>query len=50
MNAPLDVSHFARDAKPLGSYRKYWASRFGTAPFLCARALTQAAFAIPRST
>ena len=34
MNAPLDVSHFARDAKPLGSYRKYWASRFGTAPFL----------------
>jgi uncharacterized radical SAM protein YgiQ len=34
MNAPIDVSHFARDAKPLGSYRKYWASRFGTAPFL----------------
>jgi len=34
MNAPLDVSHFARDAKPLGSYRKYWASRFGTAPLL----------------
>ena len=34
MNAPLDVSHFARDAKPLGSYRKYWASRFGTAPML----------------
>ena len=34
MNAPLDVSHFARDAKPLGSYRKYWAARFGTAPFL----------------
>ena len=34
MNAPLDVSQFAREAKPLGSYRKYWASRFGTAPFL----------------
>ncbi len=34
MNAPLDVSFFARAAKPLGSYRKYWASRFGTAPFL----------------
>jgi len=34
MNVPLDVSQFAREAKPLGSYRKYWASRFGTAPFL----------------
>jgi uncharacterized radical SAM protein YgiQ len=34
MNAPLDVSFFARAAKPLGSYRKYWAARFGTAPFL----------------
>jgi uncharacterized radical SAM protein YgiQ len=34
MNAPLDVSFFARAAKPLSSYRKYWASRFGTAPFL----------------
>ena len=34
MNAPLDVSFFARAAKPLGSYRRYWASRFGTAPFL----------------
>ena len=34
MNAPVDVSFFARAAKPLGSYRKYWASRFGTAPFL----------------
>jgi uncharacterized radical SAM protein YgiQ len=34
MNAPLDVSLFARAAKPLPSYRKYWASRFGTAPFL----------------
>jgi uncharacterized radical SAM protein YgiQ len=33
MNAPVDVSFFARAAKPLGSYRKYWASRFGTAPF-----------------
>jgi uncharacterized radical SAM protein YgiQ len=34
MNAPVDVSRFARAAKPLTSYRKYWASRFGTAPFL----------------
>ena len=34
MNAPLDVSFFARAAKPIGSYRKYWAARFGTAPFL----------------
>ncbi len=34
MNAPVDVSFFARAAKPLTSYRKYWASRFGTAPFL----------------
>jgi uncharacterized radical SAM protein YgiQ len=34
MNAPLDVSFFARAAKPLSSYRKYWASRFGTAAFL----------------
>ena len=34
MNAPLDVSFFARAAKPLGSYRKYWASRFGNAPML----------------
>ena len=34
MNAPPDVSFFARAAKPLGSYRKYWAARFGTAPFL----------------
>jgi uncharacterized radical SAM protein YgiQ len=34
MNAPLDVSFFARAAKPLTSYRKYWAARFGTAPFL----------------
>ena len=29
-----DVSFFARAAKPLTSYRKYWAARFGTAKFL----------------
>ncbi len=34
MNAPVDVSFFERAAKPLTTYRKYWASRFGTAPFL----------------
>ncbi|MEH3087515.1 MAG: YgiQ family radical SAM protein [Xylophilus ampelinus] len=34
MNAPVDVSFFARNAKPLTSYRKYWAARFGTAKFL----------------
>ena len=34
MNAPVDVSFFARAAKPITSYRKYWASRFGTAKFL----------------
>ncbi len=34
MNAFTDVSFFPRDAKPLTSYRKYWAQRFGTAPFL----------------
>ena len=34
MNAPVDVSFFARAAKPLTSYRKFWATRFGTAPFL----------------
>ncbi|MDM0045756.1 YgiQ family radical SAM protein [Variovorax dokdonensis] len=34
MNTPLDVSFFPRDAKPLSSYRKYWAARFGTAKFL----------------
>ena len=34
MNAPVDVSLFPRAAKPLGSYRKYWAARFGTAAFL----------------
>ena len=31
MNAPIDVSFFARAAKPITSYRKYWAQRFGTA-------------------
>ncbi|NBW52264.1 MAG: YgiQ family radical SAM protein, partial [Betaproteobacteria bacterium] len=30
----VDVSHFPRAAKPLTSYRKYWAARFGTAKFL----------------
>ncbi len=34
MKAPIDVSFFPRLAKPLGSYRKYWAARFGVAPFL----------------
>ena len=34
MNAPIDVSHFERSAKPITTYRKYWAARFGTAPFL----------------
>jgi uncharacterized radical SAM protein YgiQ len=34
MTAYPDVSLFPRDAKPLTSYRKYWAQRFGTAPFL----------------
>jgi uncharacterized radical SAM protein YgiQ len=34
MTAPLDVSFFARPAKPITSYRKYWASRFGAAAFL----------------
>lgn len=29
-----DVSLFPRDAKPLSSYKKYWAARFGTATFL----------------
>jgi hypothetical protein len=29
-----DVSLFPRDAKPLASYRKYWAQRFGIAKFL----------------
>ena len=34
MDKPIDVSFFPRLAKPLTSYRKYWAARFGTAPFL----------------
>lgn len=34
MNAPIDVSFFARAAKPITSYRPYWAKRFGVAPFL----------------
>ena len=34
MNAPVDVSFFPRNAKPLTSYKPYWAKRFGTAPFL----------------
>lgn len=34
MTAYTDVSFFPRDAKPLNSYRKYWAERFGVAPFL----------------
>lgn len=34
MNAPIDVSFFARAAKPISSYRPYWAKRFGVAPFL----------------
>ena len=34
MNAYTDVSFFPRNAKPLNSYKKYWAARFGTAPFL----------------
>jgi uncharacterized radical SAM protein YgiQ len=34
MTALVDVSFFPRAAKPLASYRKYWAARFGTAKFL----------------
>ncbi|WP_394755366.1 YgiQ family radical SAM protein [Rhodoferax sp.] len=34
MNAPVDVSFFLRAAKPLTSYRKFWAARFGSAKFL----------------
>src|SRR5574343_505406 len=34
MTAFTDVSFFPRNAKPLTSYRKFWAQRFGTAPFL----------------
>ncbi|MCF8157055.1 MAG: YgiQ family radical SAM protein [Rhodoferax sp.] len=34
MNALVDVSFFPRAAKPLTSYRKYWAARFGTSRYL----------------
>ena len=34
MNAPIDVSFFQRTAKPLSSYRKFWAARFGKAKYL----------------
>ncbi|MEN9844098.1 MAG: hypothetical protein RLZZ612_1927 [Pseudomonadota bacterium] len=38
MNTPVnpfvDVSFFPRAAKPLTSYRPFWAKRFGVAPFL----------------
>jgi uncharacterized radical SAM protein YgiQ len=34
MTTYTDVSFFPRNAKPLNSYRKYWAERFGVAPFL----------------
>jgi uncharacterized radical SAM protein YgiQ len=34
MTTYADVSLFPRIAKPLSSYRKFWASRFGVAPFL----------------
>jgi uncharacterized radical SAM protein YgiQ len=34
MNAPVDVSFFPRAAKSLMAYRKFWAHRFGPAPFL----------------
>ncbi len=34
MNAPIDVSFFVRAAKPITSYRRYWAERFGPAPLL----------------
>jgi uncharacterized radical SAM protein YgiQ len=34
MNAPADVSFFARAAKPITSYRKHWAHRFGQPKFL----------------
>jgi uncharacterized radical SAM protein YgiQ len=30
----VDVSEFSRPAKALSSYKKHWAARFGTAPFL----------------
>ena len=34
MTALTDVSFFPRAAKPLTSYKPFWAKRFGTAPFL----------------
>ncbi len=34
MTTPVDVSFFPRAAKPLNSYRKFWAARLGTAKFL----------------
>ncbi|SDM38623.1 uncharacterized radical SAM protein YgiQ [Oryzisolibacter propanilivorax] len=34
MTAYADVSFFPRDAKPLTSWRPYWAKRFGSAPYL----------------
>jgi uncharacterized radical SAM protein YgiQ len=34
MTTYTDVSLFPRNAKPLSSYRKFWAARFGVAPFL----------------
>ncbi|HRM48742.1 MAG TPA: YgiQ family radical SAM protein, partial [Alicycliphilus sp.] len=34
MNALVDVSFFPRHAKPLTSYRPFWAKRFGPAAFL----------------
>ena len=34
MTTYTDVSLFPRHAKPLSSYRKFWAARFGVAPFL----------------
>ncbi len=34
MNAPADVTFSPHTAKPITSYRKYWAARFGPAPFL----------------
>ena len=30
----MDISQFPRNAKPLSSYKPFWAKRFGTAPFL----------------
>ncbi len=34
MNALVDVSFFPRAAKPITSYKPFWAKRFGPAPFL----------------